>query len=100
MEKHIIHFIEDILPKAEVLDKTLPRITMRVRLTDFLDQNNQLWYLMRDQIVHQYPLYQGLLYRNDISFRVGYRPVDNDATLPGFDEYEHCYTFALVWDGL
>lgn len=100
MEQDIYRFLDEILPKAVELEKKLPQIFMRIPVTDFVEHGDKLWYDIRAKITDRYPQYRKLLFLEDLAFRVVFRPVDSNATLPGFDDVIENTRTLTYWYGM
>jgi hypothetical protein len=93
-------FITEILPKAAEIEKKLPQLHLRLPASDFLDKNDTLWQIIRSKITDRYTQHTELLSRNDLAYRVIFRPTAPNATLPGFSD-THYNTRALsLWYGM
>lgn len=99
-QSEIKRFATEILPQAEYLEKTLPRVFMRISTADFLRLNNKLWEKIVSEIITRYPQYQWLKQNNSLAFRTVYRPKDNNATLPGFDQLNINLNTVMFWFGM
>jgi len=98
-EFDINQFVDVTLKRAVEMENTLPQIWMRLP-EEFYLNGNGVWKMIASEIDAQYPQHERLLTRNDLAFRVAFRPKDNNTALPGFNDRNINTDTIVFWYGM